>query len=297
METMSTGALASPFDVRTFTYDLAKDDIEIVPYEIGERWSIEHENQFKQGICTSEAIVGRAEEHYNKNGHEKVQFSDDFQYLLQKRFIDKNWSEGSSAFAALKAAHTYGLLREEHWTHTTTSDKKNLSYFEYSYKLKNVPASEVDRLIAIALSEGYKPKAYAQCKNVSRDTLASAIQSSGSLICRFVIGSEWYREPIEPLRSPSDKQRASGHLVNISKITGKSYRMENSWGDLWGDKGSAYGFLGGTAGEPTHTPTEAWQVWFDDVPQQIQEQIDRKEKLIGQILDLVQKLITLITKK
>jgi hypothetical protein len=271
-----TGADESPYDIRTFTY--SGDKATTAPYEVGESWAgTEYiEDQYKVGICTAISTTMKARQHF------KMDFSDDFQYLLQKKFIDKNWNEGSSAFSACKAGHTYGFLPASEWAHTTIDDRK-LSYTKYIKKLQSIPDAEIARLILIASK--YKIAAYAKITNHT-DAMAAAIAENGSVISRFVIGKEWWTRPIEPLRA--SKAPISGHLVNITKRHGDSYRIANSWGTDWADGGTAYGLYS------KYAPTEMWQVWFADIPKDIQVQLDQRQQMLGQIYNLLQKLISLV---
>lgn len=281
----ATGALASPFDLRTFVYnglDKAGENI----YEVGESW--EHskfiEDQHSVGICTSISMTMKARKHFD------IDFSDDFQYLLQKKFIDGNWNEGSSAFSACKVGHKYGFLPQSEWNYTSINDRK-LSYDKYITKLRAIPDAEINRLLAIAAK--YKIKAYAKIAQ-NTEAMGAAISENGSLIARFVTGKEWYssvmnKNPEQPLRQPAIP--VSGHLVNITKRHGDSYRIANSWGTDWARGGTAYGLFSGV---PMCRPTEMWQVWFADIPQEIDEQLEQRKRLLGQIKDLLQQLLELL---
>jgi hypothetical protein len=269
----SLGAEPSIYDVRTFTYDKALD-----VYEVGESWANSPfiEDQHKVGICTAISMTMRARKHFG------IDFSDDFQYLLQKKFIDQNWREGSSAFTACKVGKQYGFLPQNEWTHTTMEDRKK-SYDKYIAKLKAIPDEEINRLLEIAAK--YKLQAYAKVK-VTPETVASAISETGSCIARFVVGKEWWTGKVEPLRPAVTP--ISGHLVNITRRKGDSYRIANSWGTDWADGGTAYGLFN------QNPPTEVWQVWFADVPEPIQKQIDTRASVKGKILDLLQEIIKLV---
>lgn len=115
----STGGLSSPLDVRTFTY--VGDKSIQSPYLIGESWEDTEyiEDQHQVGICTSISVTMKARKHFG------IDFSDDFHYLLQKKYIDRNWKEGSSAHSACKVGHIYGFLPVSEWKHTL---RKTVSY-------------------------------------------------------------------------------------------------------------------------------------------------------------------------
>jgi hypothetical protein len=272
-EQYSTGALQSPYDIRTFAYIPDKANI-----KGGERWLPEDiDNQWHVGICTAISNTMRAQKHF------KIKFSPEFQYLMQKR-MENNWTEGSSISTALRVGKNVGYLPIEHWTFTTEEDRK-LNYADYIQKLKSVPESEISRLSAIASQ--YKLKAYASVP-VSRDNIANAIDNTGALLVRYLVGDEWWTEPLQPLRPP--KTPLSGHGTNETNYDGDSGRTTSSWGSQWGTDGSAYHYFS------QYSPTEAWSVWFADVPQVIIDQIESRATIIGKIKDLLQQVIVLLIK-
>lgn len=268
----STGANKSKYDIRTFTYVPDKANI-----KGGTKWlQRDIDDQHRVGICTGISLTMRAQKHFG------IRFSADFQYLMQKR-SENNWDEGSSISTALKIGKNVGFLPYDEFP-IKESDRK-LSYTDYILKLKSIPESEITRLMEVASK--YKLKAYANVP-VSRDTLADAIDSTGSLLVRYALDNEWYREPIQPLR-PSPNP-TSGHAVNETNYDGGSFRIANSWGPVWAGDGTAYHVF------KDLSPTEAWSVWFADVPPVIQEQIESRATLVGRIMDLLQQVIILLGK-
>lgn len=273
MSNKGLGAKKSAYDVRTFSYRPDKAN-----FKGGKKYEPEDiEDQFRVGICTAISMTQNARKATGKK------YSADFQYLLQKKFIDGNWDEGSSIFSALKVTKNFGMLPEEEWTHTTEKDRK-LSYIKYIKKLQNISEEEIGRLLKIASKN--KIIAYSAVP-INRDTLASAIDESESgLLARFVIGKEWWTKPIEPLRSP--KEIISGHAITISNYAGNSFRIANSWGVDWADKGTAY-YL-----HDIFRPTEAWMVYYKNASEDIKEELEKRKFTRGQILDVIQKLLQLL---
>lgn len=288
MHTPSTGAFESPKDLRTFSYPLG-----VMPPKIaGVRYSAKDiEDQGKCGTCTATSVVMNAQRATGKN------YSDDFQYLLQKKFIDKNWIEGSSIFSALKAAKNYGLLPQELWTFTTQADK-NAGYTHYTNKLKEVSATDIQNL----LTKTEKVlTAYASVP-VHVDMMKSAIASSkAGILVRYECGPSWYTSPsgvlswnkkdLEPLRKP--KVVISGHAVTISNYDGGSYRIGNSWGVEWCDSGTGYSLFN------TFLPSECWAVFYDVLPPEIEKQIEDKEErsaIVNKILELLNSINELLRK-
>ena len=269
----STGAEKSKYDIRTFSFIPTKANI-----KGGQRYQLgDIENQFNVGICTGISMTMNARKVFGRD------FSDDFQYLLQKKYVDGNWNEGSSAFSALKVGKNFGFLPQKYWTFTTLEDRK-LPYRQYIEKLKAVPDSEIKRLLE--LSKDYRLSGYARVP-VERDSLADAIdESQAGIITRFAMDSKWYTQPIEPLRAPTPA--TSGHLVSTTNYDGGSFRIANSWGQQWADGGTAYYLL------RDYAPTEAWIPYYGPLPEPIEVQKENRSKIIGQIQDYLQKIISLL---
>ncbi len=269
-----TGAEPSVIDERDFIYIPDKAN-----KKGGERYKAQDiEDQHRVGICTAISLTQNARKATG------VAFSADFQYLMQKKFYDKNWNEGSSDRSALHTAKTYGFLPQNEWTHTDMSDRKG-SYAKYVAKLQKVSDAEIERLIAIAAK--YKLLAGYASVPVDRDLIANAIdESKAGLITRFVVGREWYTAPVEPLRKAVAP--ISGHLITMCNYGGNSYRVANTWGSDWADSGTAYSsFL-------TYTPTEAWIPYYNVLPAPIQEQKKKlTEKQEKELKSLMGKLLTL----
>lgn len=273
-ESRGFGADASPIDLRDFKHKV--DKVSVPSQKGGERYKPEDiEDQHRVGICTAISLTQNAAKATG------LKYSADFQYLLQKKFYDGNWNEGSSARSALHIAYTYGLLPDSEWKHTKISDRK-LQYSKYIKKLQSVSDEEISRLLVIAGQ--HKLAGYARVP-VNRDALASAIdESKAGIIVRFVVGNEWYRSPIEPLRRSSNP--ISGHLITESNYDGMSGRVANTWGSDWADKGTAYFDL------RTYQPTEAWIPYYKELPPSIEEQKQKIATLQGKIISLLQILIS-----
>jgi len=268
----STGAEKSPYDLRTFSYEPT-----LGAKKGGVRYKAKDIlDQSKVGICTSISLTQNARKATGKD------YSADFQYLLQKLHVG-NWDEGSSLSTALKVARNIGMLPEKHWTHTTFADRK-LGYTKYVKKLQAVTPAEIERLKKLCV----KIKAYAKVP-VDRDSLSNAIdESKAGVLARFDLGSEWWRNPIEPVRPP--KKVISGHAVTLSNYDGGSFRIANTWGDDWADLGTAYHLL------HQYSPTEAWLPYYNEVPEFIEVKLDNRTALMGKLLDALQTLLALLQK-
>lgn len=268
------GADESPYDVRTFAF---------VPSGVkskgGTRYKASDiEDQHKVGICTAISTTQNARKATG------IRFSAEFQYLMQKK-LQGNWDEGSALYWSLKVAKNIGMLPEKYWKFTTEDDRK-LSYDKYIKKLQAVSDREIEKLKVIA--SDYKISAYAKVP-VDRDLMAEAIlESKAGILTRYPLGREWWTKPIEPLQPP--KKFISGHAVTDSNYDGNSFRIANTWGSDWADKGTAYRL------QEQYAPTEAWIVYYDEVPKPIQTQKDNRVNVLGKVADLLQQVVVLYQK-
>jgi hypothetical protein len=269
------GALNSPIDVRTFTYTAQPTKAN---WSGGKRWLVKDiDDQSKVGICTGMSLSKYATKVY------KVKMSPEFQYLCQKKFYDMNWDEGSSAFHALKVGKDIGFLPESEWKFTKKKDR-DLPYHEYVKKLQAVSDKDIEKLKKKAAK--YKLLAYAYVAP-ERDLMANAIDNSEyGIITRYVLGNEWWTEPLQPLRPA--KNPVSGHLVTDTNYAGNSFRIANHWGTDWADKGTAYRI------HSQYKPTECWIPYFKKLPDTVAKQIEKRKSTYGKVMDMVQKLLVLI---
>jgi len=273
MRNKATGANISPTDIRTFAYEAKK-----AKQSGGKRWLPKDiQDQDRVGICTAISLTMQSSKVYG------IKMSADFQYLIQKKYYDKNWDEGSSAFHSLKAGKDIGFLPEEDWKFTKQSDRK-LPYHKYIEKLKKVSDKDVEKLIKKA--KKYRLKAF-EYVAPERDLMANAIDNSEcGIITRYVLGNEWWTEPLQPLRPA--KNPVSGHLVTDTNYAGNSFRIANHWGTDWADKGTAYRI------HSQYKPTECWIPYFKKLPDTVAKQIEKRKSTYGKVMDMVQKLLVLI---
>ena len=279
----STGAFKSPIDVRNFAYIPKYKN---APNEVGKRWpKLAIRDQHRVGICTTIAVVQQAIRAFD------IEFSPDASHLLQKKFIDKNWHEGSSALSSLKTGTHFGFVPKYLVDPYITENDRKLGWTYYSKKLQAIPDEVINEWITVASK--YKMAGYYRVP-LHWQTIKNAIlESKFGLIVRFSLDDRWWRDPIEPLRSPIEP--LSGHIVSISRAVGHSYRVENSWGTDWADEGSAYGMF------TDYKPTEAWLPVFPDPTDPLHvdviTQIEKKKKLMGNIIELMQKIINILLYK
>lgn len=234
---------------------LDKGGFDYLPEDIRHQWIV--------GICTSMS-TDRANGKANSKD-----YSEDFDYLLQKVYYDKNWDEGSSGLHALKVRKKFGFLLASDFKkldgtpYIVEADRK-LKYSEYVKKLQAIPMSEIERLGGKLMADGTvvggkcvdRIAGYTQLDVNNPMSLAQAINESKSgILARFECGKEWWTAPINPLRSPQFS--LSGHLVVLSKYDfTESYwfKVVNSWGKDWNLKGL------GDVNWYNYRPTEAWAI-------------------------------------
>lgn len=258
----ATGAHESHYDSRTFRHDttLATPTPSSGGYDYGPS-DIEH--QHIVGICTAISLVQNAAKAKGRK------YSADFQYLLQKKYYDLNWNEGSSIFNALRVGKNYGFLPVELFTRVTEQDRY-LPYTQYVAKLQAIPEAEIQRLIGLCVD---KLSGYAQL-STDPDSLAKGILASKSgILCRYVVGKEWWTakdgrvswdtadiDPMRPAQVP-----VSGHAIGATKFefsVTQNVTFANTWGIFWNDqnKGNCHII------QSDYAPSEAWIPYYDVTP-------------------------------
>ena len=255
MQNISFGANESKKDYRTLLHDstlvmpFTRGGVDYAPADI--------ENQRSVGICTAISLIQNVERSLSKK------FSPDFQYLLQKKYIDGNWDEGSSIFSALKVGKNYGFLPASLFP-ITEADRTD--YPSYIAKLQAIPDVEITRLIALCSD---KLTGYAQIDLSDPQFVAKGINDSkAGILCRYEVGSEWWTATdghtswspvdIDPLRPP--KNVISGHAIGMPKFdytANISQVLCNTWSPSWNKQGLA------DVNFNEYAPTEAWIPYYN----------------------------------
>ncbi len=254
------GADESKYDSRTSNYStqvsasLGAGGVHYEPYEI--------DHQHNVGICTAISLTQNAQKYTG------LKFSPDFQYLIQKKFYDLDWYEGSSIFNALRAGKNQGFLLAEYFPYITEADR-NLSYQDYIKKLKAIPDAEIERLLKLVQ---HKLSGYQFVDVSDPQLIAKAITDSKTgILCRFTVGNEWWTDAsgkpswtaslIDPIRPP--KKAVSGHAIigSYFDFTGSfTTTHANTWGPTWCDQGSCHIVWS------DYKMTEAWIPYYDFTP-------------------------------
>ncbi len=263
-------ATLATFPTLTGGYDYLPEDIQ---------------SQHKVGICTAISLTQNAGKALGKK------FSAEFQYLLQKKYIDGNWEEGSAVLSALKVGKKYGFLPENEWTHTDEIDRE-LSYSQYIGKLMSVPQSEIDRLLLLCTD---KLAGYASVDLDSMSISKAIMNSRAGILCRYTAGDSWYSLPngiiswltkdINPLRVP--KNDLSGHAITMAKFdftTNLDGVLANTWSTQWNKLGLADVILN------VYSPTEAWIPFYT-------LDTEQKKELEKKLEDAQKSLIVLLNQE
>jgi hypothetical protein len=254
-------ARESEYDPRTYVHDMATSTVYTTGGKSYEPSDIE--NQWAEGICTAISLVQNAEKAVGKK------YSPDFQYLLQKKYFDMDWQEGSSIFSSLKAARKYGLLPLEKFTdsqgtpYIIESDRL-LQYQKYIEKLQTIPDAEIQRLLGLCEK---KITGYAMVDVSTKENIAHAIESSASgILCRYTVTTRWWspswnEKDISPLQG--DGNVVGGHAISAISydyVTNTFQKLANTWGTLWCDKGKI------DVDYSKYKMTEAWIPYYDATP-------------------------------
>lgn len=259
-------AESSPNDERNWQHS----NITATASQIPEKYKIEYKtttHQRKVGVCTSDALTQMASKYFGER------MSRDFQYNMQKVTYDGNWYEGSSLLSALTVSKNIGFLPERFFPDIIDSNP-NIDYNEYLVILKSrLTPEKVAELKTIAAN--YKIKGYA---SVGTDpaSLAKGIYDSKEigLYVRYNMTTDWwmkngqYKHLYSDLCDITNNQNyTGGHAIIQTGYDFSKYRqawVTNSWGDLWcsPNKGS------GSHDLQTVSPTEAWIVYWSEIPGQ-----------------------------
>jgi len=298
MENFSFGCIESPSDKKRVYHEELVTMADPNPTLIGgyDYAPNEIEHQHKVGVCTAISLTQNARKAIGRR------FNADFQYLLQKKYIDGNWSEGSAILSALKVGKKYGFLPEEEWTWTNENDRL-LPYSAYIIKLQAVPDSEIQRLII--LCSDYKLDGYAQVDVTDPMALSRAITASKSgILCMYLVGEEWWKSvsgysswnpiDINPLRAPA--HYISGHAITRAKFDyTKSFfgNHPNTWGPTWCNNGT------GDINWLNYKMREAWIPYYGLTEAQtieLKKTLEAKIGLLQRILSLWITLKSLLKK-
>lgn len=207
--------------------------------------------QGKIGVCTAAALVcAIIEQLYREKNKKHIRLSVAFLYIVTKKIIDKNNSEGSSLRSALKAAYKFGVCTEE-----TFPTDVELSHAEF-------------------LAQTIPEKAWTEALNytiggyisvpLDESLMAAHMYKYGPLYARFEVSHTWFtpswlEKDISPLIS--GKPILSGHAVALVgydlSIDKKGMWLRNSWGPTWFRNGD--GFFN----YRDYKPTEVWAVSLD----------------------------------
>lgn len=253
------GAYDSIFDKRTLihnttiTVPLITGGTQYASGDIEDQWGV--------GICTAISLIQNAEKVLTKK------FSPDFQYLLQKKFYDLDWEEGSSILSALKVGKNYGFLPLELFTWVTEQDRK-LPYAQYIAKLQAIPTSEIARLMSLCTN---KLAGYAQLPLDSQSLAKGIMDSQAGILTRYDVTDEWWTAisgvesyapaDIDPIRHAHPI--IDGHAIGTSYFNFTSDQLlehPNTWGVTYDMQGKCHTI------HSLYPCTEAWIPYYGVIP-------------------------------
>ncbi len=261
---ISLGAHKSPIDPRTITHDsITRGGVPLVKggYTYA---TTEIEHQHTVGICTAISIIQNRQKVHGRK------YSPEFQYLLQKKYYDPNWIEGSSLFSALKVGKKYGFLpielfKDLNGVPYATEADRFLPYPQYIAKLEAISEAEIQRLITLCVDKIF---GYASVNVGDAQAIALAInQSEAGILCRIEVGSEWYTpswfpQDINPIRPPTPATDQGGHAIidaSFDYSMVEKNTLANTWGTTWNMQGCGDILL------DKYSPTEGWIITISPV--------------------------------
>lgn len=232
-------------------------------------------DQNRVGICTSISLVELIFDRTSKR------FSEDFQYLIQKKYYDKGWFEGSSVFNAIKAGYDVGFLPKEIFDQYFQRDP-NENYDSYSSRLKQIADNETLMKELLAKCE----KVIQGYTNIGTSlvALAKAIDDTeNGVLARYTCGWSWFYkyvngilhncwngESIEPITEPvaTPTFPITGHAVPMPVYKMAALYVGNTWSKLWCADGHS---------KIDYLPTEAYKVYFKNFNDQWKLPIKKSE--------------------
>jgi hypothetical protein len=258
---LNGGAIESEKDNRTIKEKSSLLDYFSFPKDGGKAIKLECIlDQHRVGICTA---ISNIEIVYDRTG---IRYSEDFQYLLQKKYFDGGWFEGSSVFNSIKASHKYGYLRKEIFDQFFQRNP-NEDYANYSARLKSIADNETMMTDLLARCEK-KMQGYTKLDN-TLPAIAKAIDDTeNGVLARFTCGWSWFYklingvtrncwdgEVIEPISEPVALSTfpITGHAVSLPFYKMGGLFVGNSWGIGWCKDGHA---------NIDYMPTEAYKLYF-----------------------------------
>lgn len=270
------GAIESPKDSRTIKEKSSILDFFTFPKDGGR--AVKPEcilDQNRVGICTA---IANVEIVYDRTGK---RYSEDFQYLLQKKYLDKAWYEGSSVFNSVKASLQYGYLPKEIFDNYFVRNP-NEDYATYSTRLKLIADNE--NMMADLLKRCEKVLLGYTLLDNNLPAIAKAIDDTDNgVLVRYTCGWSWFYklvngvtnncwngEIIEPITEPvaTPTFPITGHAVSLPFYKTGGLYLANSWSKLWCADGHA---------RIDYMPTEAYKMYFKNFDDQWKLPIKKSE--------------------
>lgn len=189
-------------------------------------------NQLSLGVCTA-SLTYYVEWLYWKKTDTYVKLSMAFLYLVTKRYIDLNDTEGSSARSALKAAQKYGIATE-------ATFPSNFAQSYEDFMKQEIPQAAMDEALEHTIGQ------YSAIP-LEPSLVDAAIYKYGMLYGRVEIDSNWWTPSylpaaIDPLRPP--KATFTGHMIHLTGFDDRDIKsiedVLNTWGSGWNNNGTGH---------------------------------------------------------
>lgn len=182
---------------------------------------IVHDNQRGIGICTAADVADAMHKIFG------FPVSEQFIYVLGKRLIDGNTSEGSSIKTMLQIAYKYGAPRKE----LVPTDDTHKSYQDY------ISIDFSPEVYADALKQ--RIAGYARVNTDMQSIIDAGSQSQTGIQLMLRVGnnfytangvSTWDKTKLSPLAVPNPITGAHS-IKTIKGGQDKNFTLRNSWGD------------------------------------------------------------------
>lgn len=220
-QVMGTGAIASPVDLRDYRLSsvLSKDELpvsfELPMCDVKNQWSI--------SSCVAHALSSIIEYHYKKENNAYVKFSTGYIYGNRTDYVGQGM-----------------ILRDALKTVASNGDVRN-SLFDYNIEVPKAinKFNELNNENLIKNALPYRFSSYYKC--TTQEEIKTALMKHGPVL--FSI--KWYNDiKVDPItgiiKTSCNKNDTDGsHCMVIYGWNESGWKIQNSWGAVWGIDGRA----------------------------------------------------------
>ena len=190
------------------------------------------ENQRTLGSCTANAAASLVEYMQKKSKNTYIDASRLFLYKVTRKLMGEVGDTGAYLRDTMKAMRIFGALPEEYWPYTISTFDQEPTSFQYAIasNFKSVSYFRVDQA-------GMGPE------DILLD-IKKRIHKKIPLMFGFTCFSSLNTVTDGNIPFPESGEKIiGGHAVTLIGYNDerKAFKIRNSWGEAWGDKG--YGYL------------------------------------------------------